>query len=185
MHCSSRVSSISTTRSPVVATSASSALTSVVLPVEVPPATRMLRRSRTAARSSVGLRPRHDRRQRRSRRARRRRPRACGWRRRRATTGGSRPSKRSPVSGSSAETRGVPAWTSAPTWCGDRAGRCARRRRRDPGAPVSTSPAASRSTQSRPSGLSITSTTPGSSSQAAIGGPERGAQHARAAGDRF
>ena len=42
-HCSSRVSSISTTRSAVLATSASSALASVVLPVEVPPATRMLR----------------------------------------------------------------------------------------------------------------------------------------------
>ena len=42
-HCSSRVSSISTTRSSVLATSASSALVSVVLPVEVPPATRMLR----------------------------------------------------------------------------------------------------------------------------------------------
>jgi hypothetical protein len=50
-HCSSRVSSISTTRSPVLATSARSALTRVVFPVEVPPATRMFFRSRTAARS--------------------------------------------------------------------------------------------------------------------------------------
>ena len=45
VHCSSRVSSISTTRSPVLATSARSALTSVVLPVDVPPATRMFLRS--------------------------------------------------------------------------------------------------------------------------------------------
>ena len=51
-HCNSRVSSIRTTRSCVPATSARSALTSVGLPVEVPPATRMLRRVATAARSS-------------------------------------------------------------------------------------------------------------------------------------
>ena len=59
-HCSSRVSSISTTRSPVLATSASSALTSVVLPVEVPPATRMFLRSRTATRSSSAWPHGHD-----------------------------------------------------------------------------------------------------------------------------
>nr|WP_298808567.1 helix-turn-helix transcriptional regulator [uncultured Gordonia sp.] len=49
-HCSSRVSSISTTRSDVFDTSASNAFVSVVLPVEVPPATRMFRRSATARR---------------------------------------------------------------------------------------------------------------------------------------
>jgi hypothetical protein len=43
-HWSSRVSSMMTTRSALLATSASSALVSVVLPVEVPPATRMLAR---------------------------------------------------------------------------------------------------------------------------------------------
>ena len=48
-HWSSRVSSINTIRSPVVAISARSALTSVVLPVEVPPATSTFFRSRTAA----------------------------------------------------------------------------------------------------------------------------------------
>src|SRR6056297_482031 len=41
----------------------------------------------------------------------------------------------------------------------------------DSTAPVSLSPSASRSTQSRPSGFSITSTTPASSSQAAMPGP--------------
>jgi hypothetical protein len=56
-HCSSRVSSISTTPSPVLATSARSALTSVVLPVEVPPATRMFLRSRTDCSSSACLTP--------------------------------------------------------------------------------------------------------------------------------
>lgn len=52
-HCSSRVSSIRTTRSDVFATSASSALVSVVLPVEVPPATRMLALSATPRRSAA------------------------------------------------------------------------------------------------------------------------------------
>jgi hypothetical protein len=59
-HCSSRVSSMMTTRSEVLATSASSALVSVVLPVEVPPATRMLARVATPSRKHVGLRRRHD-----------------------------------------------------------------------------------------------------------------------------
>ena len=52
-HCSSRVSSMMTTRSCVFATSAKSALVSVVLPVDVPPATRMLARAATASRSTV------------------------------------------------------------------------------------------------------------------------------------
>jgi len=52
-HCSSRVSSISTILSLVLATSTRSALTSVVLPVEVPPATRTFWRSRTARRSRL------------------------------------------------------------------------------------------------------------------------------------
>jgi len=52
LHWSSRVSSISTTRSAVFATSARSAFTSVVLPVDVPPATRTLRRCVTALRST-------------------------------------------------------------------------------------------------------------------------------------
>ena len=47
-HCSSRVSSISTIRSPVATTSCSRALTNVVLPVEVPPATSTFQRSATA-----------------------------------------------------------------------------------------------------------------------------------------
>ena len=59
-HCSSRVSSISTTRSPVLATSASSALTSVVLPVEVPPATRMFLRVAHGRAQQLGLRAGHD-----------------------------------------------------------------------------------------------------------------------------
>jgi hypothetical protein len=59
-HCSSRVSSISTTRSEVFATSASKAFVSVVLPVEVPPATRMFLRRSTASLQHVGLRRGHD-----------------------------------------------------------------------------------------------------------------------------
>src|ERR1700690_3555793 len=51
LHCSSLVSSIRTTRSVVFATSANNALVSVVLPVEVPPATRMFWRAATAARN--------------------------------------------------------------------------------------------------------------------------------------
>ena len=46
-------------------------------------------------------------------------------------------------------------------------------------------PPDSRSTQSRPSGLSMTSTTPGSSSQAGDRRSERGAQHACATRDRL
>ena len=45
MHCNSRVSSMSTTQSAVLATSARRALVNVVLPVEVPPATRIFLRS--------------------------------------------------------------------------------------------------------------------------------------------
>ena len=47
------VSSIRTTRSSVLATSARRALVKVVLPVDAPPATRMLRRSETAVRSAT------------------------------------------------------------------------------------------------------------------------------------
>ena len=47
-HCSSTVSSSTSTRSPVAAISASKALASVVLPVLVPPAIRMFCRSHTA-----------------------------------------------------------------------------------------------------------------------------------------
>ena len=75
-----------------------------------------------------------------------------------------------PVPGSSAETRGDPGWTSAPTWC------ATRRMMRSPSSadrrsPVSSSPPASRSIQSRPSGLSMTSPTLASSSQPPIAGP--------------
>jgi hypothetical protein len=49
-----------TTRSEVFATSASSALVSVVLPVEVPPATRMLRARRRRLAQRLGLIGRHD-----------------------------------------------------------------------------------------------------------------------------
>ena len=85
-------------------------------------------------------------------------------------TGGIRPSNRSPVSGSSAESRGAPAWTSAPTWW------ATSRTIRSPSSgdsrsPVSARPEDSRSIQSRPSGLSMTSTTPASSSQPAMAGP--------------
>jgi hypothetical protein len=48
MHCNSRVSSISTTRSPVATISCNRALTNVVLPVEVPPAMSTFQRSATA-----------------------------------------------------------------------------------------------------------------------------------------
>src|SRR3546814_7636378 len=51
LHCNSRVSSMRTTRSGVFETSARRALVSVVFPVDVPPATRILLRSATAARS--------------------------------------------------------------------------------------------------------------------------------------
>jgi hypothetical protein len=51
----------------------------------------------------------------------------------------------------------------------------------DSRSPVSASPSESRSIQSRPSGLSITSTTAGSSRNRGDRRPERGAQHARAA----
>ena len=53
VHCSSRVSSMITTRSDDPATSARSALVSVVLPVEVPPATRILARAATPSRNSA------------------------------------------------------------------------------------------------------------------------------------
>jgi len=68
---------------------------------------------------------------------------------------------------------------------GRRAARSARRRRPRSCSPVSARPSVSRSTHRRPSGLSITSTTAGSSSQAAIEGPSRRAQHPRSATDRF
>src|SRR3546814_15440379 len=51
LHCNSRVSSMRTTRSGVFETSARRALVSVVFPVDVPPTTRRLLRSATAARS--------------------------------------------------------------------------------------------------------------------------------------
>ena len=67
-------------------------------------------------------------------------------------------------------TRGLPGWTSAPTWC------ATRRTIRSPSAadirsPVSSRPPARRSIHSRPSGFSITSAMLASSSQAAIRGP--------------
>ena len=79
-HCSSRVSSIRMTRSPVFATSARSALASVVLPVEVPPATRMFLRSRTACREQVRPAVDIDARLGHSRSRRTRRSPAGGWR---------------------------------------------------------------------------------------------------------
>ncbi len=101
----------------------------------------------------------------------RQRPRACGSRTPApATTGGSRPSNRSPVSGSSAETIGRAGVDLQPQMRGDQAddalGILAGKLEpsRDP-------PSARRSTQSAPSGLSMTSTTCGSSSAAAIAGP--------------
>ena len=60
MHCSSRVSSISTTRSAVLATSARRALVNVVLPVEVPPATRMFLRCSDRAPQGLSLLRGHD-----------------------------------------------------------------------------------------------------------------------------
>jgi len=72
--------------------------------------------------------------------------------------------------GNSAETRGDAGCTSAPTWW------ATRRTIRSPSAadnrfPVSASPSVRRSILKRPSGLSMTSTTAGSSSQAAMAGP--------------
>ena len=55
----------------------------------------------------------------------------------------------------------------------------------DSASPVSASPPDSRSIQSRPSGLSITSTIDGVFEEGGDGRPERGAQHARAARDRL
>ena len=55
-HLSSRVSSRMTTRSPRSAISASSALTRVVLPEDVPPTTRMFLRSRTLSASTSAWR---------------------------------------------------------------------------------------------------------------------------------
>ncbi|MCY1303111.1 hypothetical protein D9M70_528030 [compost metagenome] len=163
------MSSSTSTRSPLPATSASSAFARVVLPLLVPPATRMFCRSCTATRrysAWVGLRmppatyccsgmtPA----------ARLRRAKVGP-----ATTGGSTPSKRSPVSGSSALSSGLLRCTSWPT--------CAATRRmiRSPSPAASVPnlerPAERRSSQSTPSGLSITSTTSGSSRAAAISGP--------------
>ncbi len=110
---------------------ASSALASVVLPVEVLPATRMLRRSATAWRSisacAAVMMP------------------AATWscsvktataglriaKAGAATTGGSRPSNRSPVSGNSAETRGFRRRLRR-QHAGGRGARCAHRRRPRP-----------------------------------------------------
>ena len=84
--------------------------------------------------------------------------------------GGKMPSKRSPVSGSSALSSGLPRCTSTPT--------CAATNRmmRSPSASESSAPSGarpddSRSTHSVRSGLSMTSTTSGSSRAAAMTGP--------------
>jgi hypothetical protein len=84
--------------------------------------------------------------------------------------GGKMPSKRSPVSGSSADRSGWPRWTSAPTWA------ATRRMMRSPSASDSSTPIGARPDESRSihkvrSGLSMISTTSGSSSAAAISGP--------------
>lgn len=87
------------------------------------------------------------------------------------TMGGSRPSNRSPVSGSSAEMRGRVSSTSCPTWWATSlttrspsagSSRCG----------VSSRPLVNRSNQTRPSGLSMTSTTSGSDSAARSAGPK-------------
>ncbi len=169
-HCSSTVSSSTSTRSPVAAISASSALASVVLPLLVAPAIRTFCRSRTARTRkpawalviipsrtyrSSGITPI----------ARLRRAKAGP-----GAAGGKMPSKRSPVSGNSADSSGWPRCTSAPTWA------ATSRMMRSPSAsdsstPIGARPEESRSTQRVRSGLSMTSTTSGSSSAAAISGP--------------
>ena len=101
-----------------------------------------------------------------------------------ATTGGTRPSNRSPVSGSSAETRGEPAWTSAPTWCATRrtirsasAGDDAAAGVLEPaGQPVDPEPAV---------GVEHHLDDAGIFEVAGDGRPERRAQHARAPGEGF
>ncbi|ERU54776.1 hypothetical protein Q015_01410 [Pseudomonas aeruginosa BWHPSA002] len=169
-HCSSTVSSSTSTRSPVAAISASSALARVVLPLLVAPAIKTFCRSRTARTRkpacalviipsmtyrSSGMTPM----------ARLRSAKAGP-----GAAGGKMPSKRSPVSGNSADSSGWPRCTSAPTWA------ATRRMIRSPSAsdsstPIGARPLESRSTQRVRSGFSITSTTSGSSSAAAISGP--------------
>ena len=169
-HCSSTVSSSTSTRSPVAAISASNALASVVLPLLVAPAIKTFWRSRTACTRkpawalviipsmtyrSSGITPM----------ARLRSAKAGP-----GAAGGKMPSKRSPVSGNSADSRGWPRCTSAPTWA------ATRRMMRSPSASGSSTPIGARPDESRSihkvrSGFSITSTTSGSSSAAAINGP--------------
>jgi hypothetical protein len=86
---------------------------------------------------------------------------------RRGTTGGSSPSNRSPVSGSSAETRGRPGMNLGADVVRDQANDALAIGWRQ-SLPVSESHSDSRSTQSRPSGLSITSTIASSSRSRAI-----------------
>jgi hypothetical protein len=97
-----------------------------------------------------------------------------------ATTGGSSPSNRSPVSGSSAETRGLGMNLGA-DMMGDQA-HDALAIGGDSRSPVSDSPSESRSIQSRPSGFSITSTTAGLPETARWPGRARCAASARRAG---
>ena len=169
-HCSSTVSSSTSTRSPVAAISASSAFAKVVLPLLVAPAIRTFWRSRTARTKkpawaaviipsttyrSSGITPM----------ARLRSAKAGP-----GAAGGRMPSKRSPVSGSSADSSGWPRCTSAPTWA------ATRRMIRSPSAsgsstPIGARPDDRRSTQRVRSGLSMISTTSGSSSAVAISGP--------------
>src|SRR5690349_5561837 len=86
-------------------------------------------------------------------------------------TGGITPSKRSPVSGSSAETMGVWSLTSRRTWAATmrtmRSASAAPMR-----SPLSSRPTTARSIHRRPSGLTITSMTVGSASAAAMLGPK-------------
>src|SRR6516225_4847860 len=87
------------------------------------------------------------------------------------TIGGTRPSKRSPLSGSSAETIGALSCTSR------RMCVATRRMMRSASAgstrsPVSMRPMPTLSSHSRPSGLSMTSMTRGSASAAAMAGPK-------------
>jgi len=166
----------------VPAISARRALVSVVLPVEVPPATRMFAICHGGA-ERRGLPDEHDaggdiivEGEHRDGRLADRKGRGG------PPPAGRSPSNRSPVSGSSAETRGLSAWTSAPTWC------ATKRTIRSPSAADIVRPAVLQTTRQpvypKPGvGVEHHLDDRRVFEEAGDGGTERGAQHARTAGE--
>ena len=159
-------------------------MTSVVLPVEVPPATRMFFRSRTPARSSSACTAGHDAGLDVVVEGEDRDGRPADGEARRGHDGRHQALEPLPglrQFGGDARAAGVnldaDMVRDEPHDALGVGGRDAQ--------PVSSRPPDSRSTQSRPSGLSITSTMLGIFQIAGDRRPERGAQHARAAGESF